>query len=224
MQMAIASEISGVERPAIAAASEESIFGAAKIMDAHGPVLKALARATYENTQDTLAASGVDKMPLFRGVEINSVLSSVSDNEQMRDAASLLDARTSVPTNGVGSRNQMAPNQGYWITDDKLEGNPISSWTSAYDTAEDFSGTSGLGKHSLLYSAVVPASSIYSTAISGPGCLIETEVIVLPLSEDIPAKVATIVGEGTQGVPVNRHTYLSMVRNSLPVQKASEEN
>jgi hypothetical protein len=63
--------------------------------------------------------------------------------------------------------------------------NPLSSWTTSRFTAERFAGAADVADQwetragDYLLQARVPASRIFSTAVTGPGCLNEFEVVVL---------------------------------------------
>ena len=209
MQMAVAEEISGKPDTTIEPARREAIDEAKLIMSEHGDSLKAVARATYQATQEELAMRGIENVLLFRGVRIP--LKSLPSSDGMNQAVEIINARRAVSPNGTS----------YHVTDDKIEGNPISSWSTDYDTANDFANYgSSKGVASVLYSAIVPASSIYSTAATGPGCLTEAEMIVLPLNEEVPAKAVTSFSVGdddsfaTLSNPSSADQYLEVVRES----------
>jgi len=223
MQKIVAMEIgqaSGV--PEISAAGDKSEERADAIIAEHGDVLKAVARATYENTQEALVNQGITELPLYRGARYRmkdqSDYSSGSNriDEGYKEAVDILNARRSLPANSNTAGNLTSgfggkPASNYYVTDDKIEGNPLSSWSSDFSTAHNFAGMSSEDEVGVMYSAVVPASSVYSTSATGPGCLVEAEFVVMPLSEDVPAKAVT---PKRGAVPYDEQEYLSIIASS----------
>ena len=220
MQKIVAMELgqaSGV--PEISAAGDRSEEKADVIVAEHGDVLKAVARATYENTQESLANQGIAEVALYRGaryrMNVDEGLGSRVD-EGYKEAVDVLAARRSLPANSNTSGQHTASfdfenANNYYVTDDKIEGNPMSSWSSDFSTAHNFAGTSSDDEVGVMYSAIVPASSVYSTAATGPGCLIEAEFVVMPLAEDVPAKAVT---PRRGSIPYDEQEYLSIVEKS----------
>ncbi len=223
MQKIVAMELGQAsDIPKISAAGDKSEEKADAIIAAHGDVLKAVARATYENTQEALANQGMTEVPLYRGARYRVKHQSdysVGGNridEGYKEAVEVLEARRSLPANSGGHGNLTGNFHGeassnYYVTDDKIEGNPLSSWSSDFSTAHNFAGTSSEDEVGIMYSAVVPASSVYSTAATGPGCLVEAEFVVMPLSEEVPAKAVT---PKRGSIPYDEDEYLTIIQSS----------
>jgi hypothetical protein len=118
--------------------------------------LQVVARAMYNNTQAKLKELGVEEVVVYRG-------SSRPDAE-------------AVTFPHLGDRSS-----GY----DKsklvdMKGNAAASWSLDLDIAAGFTGEdAGNGKVSCIFKTVVPRAAIFSTTITGMGCLSEREVIVL---------------------------------------------
>ena len=223
MQKIVAMEL-GEEsgNPEVHAAGDKSEGKADSVIAEHGDVLRAVARATYENTQEALANQGLTEVPIYRGVKYEAKqkfgYSSGSNriDEGYKEAQDILEARRSLPANSNQRGNLTGSFHGeassnYYVTDDKIEGNPMSSWSSDFSTAHSFAGISNEDEVGIMYSAVVPASSVYSTAATGPGCLVEAEFVVMPLSEDVPAKAVT---PKRGSVPYDEDEYLSIIQLS----------
>ena len=115
----------------------------------NGPLLQAFVRAQYDTTQKALSAAGITEMTLYRGQ------GAVTDKEK---AAAKLQNPGSLT----------------------VELRPVSSWSKSPSTAGGFyHNQADKGWPALMYAAVVPASRILSTPVSGFGCLGESECTVL---------------------------------------------
>lgn len=111
--------------------------------------LRVVARAMYENTQEKLKGLGVEEVTLWRG-------SSRADAKEYP-----------VPMGGVPLNGKLV----------EVRGNAAASWSTSMTVAKIFEGERpGM---SVLFQAVVPREAIFSTAVSGLGCLTEKEVVVL---------------------------------------------
>lgn len=117
--------------------------------------IQKLLTATYDETQRQLKAAGITEVKLFRGAVVNA-------------------------TQGAAMREGQAV---------EVESNALSSWTLHNRTALDFAngewnGEKVVGGTGVVYDAVVPASRIYSTAVSGQGALDEFEMVVIGKPHD----------------------------------------
>jgi len=113
---------------------------------------QAFLRAMYENTQEVLAAEGVDSVILFRGAVL--------------DADDLLAQGAETPT--AAWQNGVMPM--------KLQ--PSSSFSLSPDVAKGFS-THGDGEVNVVIAVRVPRSRVIGSYRSGYGCMEEQEFVVL---------------------------------------------
>ena len=115
------------------------------------PLQAAYVKAVYDNTQAKLAKAGITELPLYRGMVMdpNSPVSFHDDIKQLVKKGT-----------------------------DTVMSNPLTSWSASRVVALDFTHR-GDRDMSVLMKAMVPASRIWSTAQSGPGCRSEYEYIVL---------------------------------------------
>jgi len=129
-----------------------------------GPAIESYLRATYAETQDTLR--GVDSLVLTRGFGTEDRPGVVAGTPVERGADG------GVVSNGVTA---------------EVTSNPLSSWSTDFRVAQSFAVQSSLDKGGVLkegvYPAVavnvVPADRIFSLPSTGPGCLSESELVVL---------------------------------------------
>lgn len=82
---------------------------------------------------------------------------------------------------------------GEYLYANKVALQPISSFTAEYNTTGNFAG--GLGTRAII-AIKAPAEQIFATPATGPGCLHESEFVLLGGSE-IPAHV--VIGRGDAG-------------------------
>ena len=120
--------------------------------DAALPGNQALLRAMYENTQEVLAAEGVDSVILYRGAVL--------------DADELLAHGAENPT--AAWQNGIMP----------MRLQPSSSFSLSPEVAKGFS-THGEGEVNVIIAVRVPRSRILGTYRSGYGCMDEQEFVVL---------------------------------------------
>ena len=108
---------------------------------------------TYKTTQVLFAQQGVTGVHLMRGMRWSATRA-----------------------------GQMAPPEvraliGHRPTEIEIESNPLSSWTTEHSVASDFTlGTKG---PTAKLGMVVPVADVFSTSVTGPGCLNEAEMIVI---------------------------------------------
>jgi hypothetical protein len=124
-----------------------------KIIRDHRAVIDAYLKAVYQRTQDTLAAAGVEEMVLYRGMTVDP-----------RDAGAFRQGKDVALVHDVPMKLQ-----------------PLSSFTESFETAAQFANAAEDDDidNSVIMAVRVPRQRIFSTAITGPGCLEETEAIIL---------------------------------------------
>jgi hypothetical protein len=123
-------------------------------------MVKALVRETYKNTQEKLAKAGITEVYLSRGMSVRTVA------QAMRDSGDLNMSEWKERPNGTRPYR--------WTSEIEVDANPLSSYSWMTSTASSFGGSA-----EAVLAMKVPAKNIFSTAISGPGCYHEQEVIVL---------------------------------------------
>lgn len=129
----------------------------------NAPMLHSYVRAVYQNTQQKLAAAGLDSVILTRGMTNYIVPGDTPEQTRAMNPLFL-----------VGKAGTTAERT--------VKMNPLSSWSAELFESKKFAST-GAGYHSdtdaVVLGARVPASRVWSTAVSGPGCWKEFEYIVL---------------------------------------------
>lgn len=153
LQMA-AAEVFGVDPSGIQGHLEE--IGMAgqvehRLQSQDGELLRSFAKAMYDDTQEKLAAAGIDNVVLFRGMNWPTPTPGLDYNPPLKTTPEW------AQTEGVKTVNL----------------NPMSSWAAWDQTAYEF------GSNGVVLAAEFPASRIISTARTGNGCLSEFEYIVL---------------------------------------------
>ena len=108
-------------------------------------------RAMYEQTQADFKAQGIKEITVFRGMNIEqSTLTSIQAS---------LKGKTAVPNTGRAN----------------MKFQPLSSWSQDVSVARDFTGS----KNGVIVSAKVPVEDVIGSALSGYGCLSETEYVIM---------------------------------------------
>ncbi|MGA2502000.1 MAG: hypothetical protein ABSH20_30020, partial [Tepidisphaeraceae bacterium] len=75
------------------------------------------------------------------------------------------------------------------VSEGQIQSNPLSSWSLSASVAHGFgSDATTPGRFPYVLSAVVPADRVFSTALTGAGCLPESEVIVLGGTDHVTFK------------------------------------
>jgi len=134
-----------------------------KLVEKHGPVLRAWAESTYASTQQFLEDSGIEELVMARGMGWDK------DEE---------------PPEWVGTVTRGTPKK---MT---VTMNPMSSFSADYNTARDrFS----YGQEQVILLAKVPAHRVFSTFQTGVGCAEEYETVVRGGDLDVVATRATHV-------------------------------
>lgn len=136
------------------------------ILAKHGKVLDSVNRAIYENTQEKLEAAGVDGLVLYRGMKWNA-------SEKVPDAVFAIQEKgkthtgISDPSRGYGGIIKFADVPGVQL-------NPVSSFATTPTVAVTFAS----GNYGVVAGTYVPRKEIFSTALTGVGCLSESEAVV----------------------------------------------
>lgn len=132
---------------------------------------RAFLRAQYDITQEDLRARGLTHVRLFRGMRFSSAQEKPDWAKTMFNGLSYTQERVLDPSPSPQLR-------------------PMSSFSSAKSTANDFMKNYGSGGDKMLIEAMVPIEHILSTPQSGFGCLDESEFVVLaPEQGDVKVTV-----------------------------------
>lgn len=136
------------------------------ILAKHGKVLDAVNRAIYENTQEKLEAAGVDGLVLYRGMKWNT-------SEKVPDVFFAIQEKGKIHT---GISDPSRGHGGIIKYDDisDLQLNPISSFATTPAVAVTFASSN----YGAVAGTYVPRKEIFSTALTGVGCLSESEAVV----------------------------------------------
>ena len=155
--------------------------------------MAAVVDAFYKNTQESLAES---HYTIYRGMVW-------SDRHVPENVRSVLDGDT---TGGVSS----VP--GGYAAHTTIRQNPISSWSTNYGIATQFAHgySAGDGKVRAVVQSVVPKERIFSTSMSGPGCLNESEFVVL--GGKAPGRV---MFADSGALPMNARQFNSMMDQNI---------
>jgi len=129
--------------------------------DRYREYLHAYVRAVYANTQSILAKKGITEVVIYRGLQEKGIWDAV---------------HTEIDALGVSNIASWT-RETMGVANVRATMNPISSWSASMQVAYNFGGVSKVT--GVLLSARVPAERIWSTAISGPGALNESEYVVL---------------------------------------------
>jgi hypothetical protein len=126
----------------------------AKSLDDNRELFRTAARAEYENTQEFFAKEGVSELTLFRGVRF-------SEDHTPPEMLPAADGPSTLKD---------------------ITMNPLSSMSASAAVARSFAGWDA--PNGFVMSAKVPVSRVFSTSMTGAGCLSELEAIVLGSSKD----------------------------------------
>jgi hypothetical protein len=141
----------------------------AALTRSHGDVYRSFVRAQYDATQRLLAEAGITEMTLVRGT-------TNEDRWSLRDPfPQQFQVHERIPGDVISSTFSM--------TDATIRTRPISSWSTSLRTAYDFTGSG------TMIVSRVPADRIFSTPVTGVGCLAETEIVVLA-TPDLEGRIA----------------------------------
>lgn len=139
----------GLPIPEFIAGGRQEWNAAEEIYAEWGDALRAFARAQYELTQEELAAEGIDELVLYRGM------------------------------GGLNVSEILGRDANAWGDRVAIELQPASSFSAAYDTAYNFSGSHESG----IIAVRVPRERILGSARTGFGCLSEEEFVVMAARE-----------------------------------------
>lgn len=121
------------------------------VVERHKDVINGFLQATYDNTQERLKAAGVESMMLYRGM----------GGEELDIGEE--------PRNEKGTA---------YVEKQVMKLQPLSSFSTSFADAWDFA-SSNSQKNAVVMAVHVPREKIFSTALSGPGCANEHEVVLL---------------------------------------------
>jgi hypothetical protein len=147
----------------------------------HKPALQAIVKSIYDHTQAELEKAGVKEITLYRGVmATNNQIASHDFSREASDMALHLRALSKVPNakvfeNGVWDKYEFQAT----VFDADLDLNPASSFAMDVGTATQFSSAVHDSQIGAVFATVVPRERILSTFATGPGCLVESEMLVI---------------------------------------------
>lgn len=146
--------------------------------------------AVYENTQETLPDGDYT---LFRGMRWRSG-DIPSDVQEIMDQSPNWSARI----NSYSTRTVEGVS-----SNELIDSNPLSSFSFDFDTSRMFArGNNGMTPKAIV-TAVVPKERIFSTFQTGPGCLTESEAVVIG-SEDLLGNIVAT----EEVLPYDSNSYI----------------
>ncbi len=152
----------------------------------HKNAIDAFLKSTYDNTQTKLAAAGIDKITIYRGMQLDS---------QHPEDGTVMKAMSE--GGRVARLGPLDKSRDVKIADDvQLRQMPLSSYSTdihtswrfgrpAYEDQPDICG--------MMIGTVIPREKIFSTATTGPGCLSENEILAIH-SDNFHAKAVMFPG------------------------------
>ncbi len=154
----------------------------------------AYAQAVYAETQALLAASPELSFRAARGTQVTVA----SATTGMGMPVKVVDAVINTRGKPAGDAMQESTWQ---VSTNAIGRQPLSSWSTSTKVANQFAALGKLEKPmvspgvALVQRAAIPESQVFATALTGPGCLAEQEVLVM---EGLPGKtsVSAILGYG----------------------------
>jgi hypothetical protein len=141
------------------------------------PFTDAYARAVYAETQALLALSPETSFKAFRGTKLG-----VTDNDlPVKVIEAAIAARMFT---GSPSHKEKLKESSWQVSTSKVGRQPLTSWSISMEVARTFAGMYGSLSDrgdgvAVVQRAKMPDTQIFSTALTGPGCLNEAEVIAL---------------------------------------------
>jgi hypothetical protein len=109
-------------------------------------------RATYAQTQKWFKDRGITHLHLYRGVD-----GSGATNIPATEVKNIADAKKQTP----------------------IVNNAISSWSTSLKVADQFAYSYGSKHDGLVVRMTVPVEDVFSTAVTGNGCLYEWEAVLI---------------------------------------------
>lgn len=149
------SQIAGIEAGHVSFANRERLD--ASHIDGN---VRSVLKTVYDRTQRELAAGGIDSITLYRGTRLPT---------EARKTA-MFGGKVTTATPGYVSRIYVTD-----YTNAKVKGNSLESWSVDPGVAHSFIGGSQTG---VVLRMNVPRELIFSTAVTGMGCLNEGEFII----------------------------------------------
>lgn len=136
-----------------------------KVMDSFTPHQKlydAFLSSQYEATQEAFKAQGIKEITLYRGVHLE-----IKPFQQ-----------------GALYETPEQASNGFDI---KFVSRPLSSWTTSVGVSQLFGGEEKRGEKGYVFKQAIPVKNIFSTPLTGIGCLNEREMVVLGGEQDVLA-------------------------------------
>lgn len=165
-----ARDVLGLEGDALAGSDTQSLQSGRQFYERHKPAIQAYVRAMYDHTQKTLSDRGISHLTLYRGMLFTVDHMDAVDNPQLGNVAEQAFDLAKHPAN--------SPSGGV-VLDANLQANPLSSYSWSYESAREFAAGSGKQSVQVVTAATVPREDIFSLAVTGVGCLVENEAVVL---------------------------------------------
>lgn len=165
-----------------------------------GPGLRAFLAAVYDNTQKYLHAKGIKNITLYRGF-------SYDKKGLQNDLTDKLEY----------DRDNYEEKPGQYDAQVRLQ--PLSSFSTSARVARGFNGDTGIP---VVIKVRVPVESVFSTAITGTGCLNEEEMVVLG-DRIFPCKVGvTSAWEGAHA-DSGADVWIDALKNKQTTTKSLSE-
>lgn len=131
-------------------------------------VLISFVKAQYANTQAYLKSKGIETVEVFRGAGLLSLRRQLDDYHELH-GASQTKTGNSVFYSTLGNMKVWSPLR------------PLSSWSANRKIGDEFAGveTYYSENEGVVFKTQVPISRVFSTPITGIGCLRESELVLL---------------------------------------------
>lgn len=197
VQMAVANRF-GLPESTLAGTTASVLDKASDLYSKNKKVFDSYVAASYQQTQDWLKKAGVDNLTLYRVISsdvesITNTDASAASSEAARDGLAVLTKKPNASYLGEGyidaeTKELRRKEHPLWVSDQSIKMNPLSSFSHAYSATKPFALTGKTLSSSVLV-AKVPAENIFSIPLTGPGCVTESEVVVV--GKPIVAKKVT---------------------------------
>jgi hypothetical protein len=165
------------------------------LLKSYKRIFTAFLKASYANTQSFLKEKGITHLAVYRGMATAFVSS-----DDKKDIPSLLEIspeefhKDAIKSAKINAHEQM-----------QLQ--PMSSFSTSWDTARVFCEG---GQDATIIKTVVPANRIFSTCVSGVGCLDENEVVILGGVTNCMAGTFPRDEGGSPTTPKTEQDYLAL--------------
>jgi hypothetical protein len=145
-------------------------------------LVDAFGQAVYEETQALLGASGRDVVELHRGTSLDVTdvrrLLPQTHREEIVAAMPEFDSQGRA-TRDFDQQVEVAVD----VSADDLGRQPLTSWSTNYDMADQFARSSS-GGWAVRQTVQVPIEAVWSTAMTGPGAFHEDEMVLFDAPGD----------------------------------------